>query len=620
MQEVAFTLVIDTIKHTYFSKKMAVTMRQNGLKIKFVLFTCVIILFLLIIENFITNAFQNRLLQSVVTYFQNHIDQMINEREIETKEKLNSIVKWNADFFTKTVSGYINNYAHRDIQNALKSFMDYPEIRAVQITEPDNSILASVWKNKDNLVFDVFPQNMKKEGLIVYKTDIVSTLELSLGEIIFYYSHEEINKSIAAIKKKTDEQTRQAINYINSRFRQAKYYQIIGAIFILLLLMVCIIVCLKILILKPLANITHIASELSKFDISFKVASDRQDEVGFLYESLDKMIFAFREVMLDIQSKCSLLSKTSDNLVRIASDLSGNSEEIHYDAEEIADAAVEMNANISAIANASDTMNNHTINVHSAIEHMNNNVNTVASATEEMHQTLSQIKLHAQKGKDITVTAVQMTKNTEKLIESLSKVGKEIGQVTKFIKQIAHKIDTLAINASISASKVNAVADSGFEAIAKEIKRFSIQSKESADSISIQIDAMKEISFDVIQFINNLATMIQDINISAKEIFMSIDQQSLASQEIASSAVQAHAVTREIKDNMSHLASSSDDVNQRTSIIAQSSNVVTQNIQRVGLKISDNNSISQNILKAANELTIFSDEFQQIVSQFKLSK
>jgi len=602
----------------------ALNMKNNGLKVKFVCSICGIILFLLILGNLLIITFQNQMMQSVIDYFQHHMDQMISDRKIEKIALLQQNIEWNADVFSRSISSHVFNYNMNDIEKSLKSFMKYPEMRAIFIYDIDGSVLAFGLKKQADIHVDLLPspphpnpKNFTINNFALYKTSITYDNQ-KFGEIFFYYSYKEINNQILLLKQKANEKISQTIDNVNSSFRHAKYYQIIGSIFVVVLLIFFIVICLNILIIKPLQKITHIAQELSQFDISNNVDTDRQDEIGFLFDSINKMILSFRHIMVDIQSKCSLLSQTSKNLVNISSNLIENAKEIHHDSEKIASDAVAMRSNISLIANASDIMNNNTNHVHSRIDNMNENIVTVAAATEEMSQSMYTIRANAQKGKDITISAVQLSNNTEKLVESLAQGAKEIGSVTNFIKRIAHKTETLSINANIIASGTYNQSSNGFEPIAKEIRRFSMQSKESADSITIQIGSIKKISFDVIQYIYNFNRMIQDINDSAEEIFMSIDQQNIASQEIASNAAQANASTSEIKQAMTDLNASSDDVNHLTSIINDSSNAITQSIQRIGLKISDNYSISQNILNAAEEVKDFSIGFQEIVSKFKI--
>lgn len=591
---------------------------KNGLKPKFVLSTCVIMLCLLIVGNLIIITFQDNMLKSVVNFFQNQIDQMINERRIVELKNLDKNVKWNADIFTRSIATYVNNYALEDIQHSLKGFMGYPEMRVVSIYETDGSVLFNAWKKESTIVYEALPDHYHLDNLIVYQTTMISIYDEKLGSISFYYSYNEINKTIASIKKVAHEKTRKTIQNINNSFQKAKVYIVMGSIWAVFLLIISIIICLDRLIIKPLQNITHIAGELSTLDISFNINTKRQDEIGLLYNAIDKMIIAFRDMMLDIQSKCSLLSQTSDNLVNIASTLSGNSKKLHLDSENISTAAVDMNANIAMIADASKTMNHNTTLVQSAIENMNNNINTVASATEEMSQSMNMVRTNAQKGKDITVTAVQMMKKTEDLISSLTNVTKEIENITQLIKRIAHKTDMLAINASISASETGTQSNNGFVAIATEIKRFSLQSRESANTISIRIETMKQIFEDVVNFINNINHMIKEINVSSEDIFISVNQQSVASQEIASNAVQANSFTKEIKKEMLTLATNSEDVNQRASIIAERSNGITQNIQGIDSRISNNYLISKEIHKSAEDINDFSIGFKEIISEFKL--
>jgi len=594
-------------------------MNRNSLKVQFVLVICGITFCLLTLGNILIISSQKSILNSVINIFQNQIDQMISERNDAEKKILNKNVKWNADIFCKSIATYVYDYAIEDVNKALQSFISYPEMHAIKINENDNSLIASVYKESDNIFSDDLSSTFNDSDYIVYNNKMSFDKNTDLGTISFYYSYNEIDKKMDEIKKIALNKTKKTIDEIHKSTNKKMYYQLAGSIFILLLLIVLITISMNILIIKPINHITHIAENLSNLDISFNVNSNRKDEIGFLFYAIDKIIQSFRKIIFEMQLKCNHLSQTSINLVEIASSLSKNSKEINHETEKVTSSAIDMNSDISMIASSAEQMKNNTYEVQSTIENMSNNIDVVANSVEDMSVSMNQIRNNAQQGKDVTINAVKKAESAEILINSLTKVAMEIGDVIKMIKQLGHKIDTLAINAGIEAASHKS-SGKGFEVISKEIKRFATQSKKSAEKIAVRIKTVKEIADDVVIFVNNITDIIQNISVSVDQIFNSIDQQSFAAQQIASNAVEANTFTQVMKQNMSDLSINSKDVERRASNIVNCSDEVTNNIQRISSNISDNYSITKDIKVSAQEINNFIYEFKEIVSKFKISE
>ena len=593
-------------------------MSRKSLKFKFIISICGIVFSLLIIGNIMIITFQNSILNIVIIMFQNQIEKMINNRKNADIESLNKNIIRSANIFSKSISNDINNYAFEDINNSLKNFINFSEMQAIKICENDNSLMVTAYKTPDIKISDHLPSDYNLKNYIVYKNNVLFEDEI-IATIWFYYSDQKIIELIKSIKNEENNILHKTINNIRRKINKIIYYQIVGIFIVILLLIICIIVCLNILVLRPIDRITQIAEGLSNFDLSlFNVTIKRKDEIGFLYSSIEKMIQAFRSIILEIQLKSTLLTQTSDSLVSIASKLSKNSKKIKNEADNVASATVDMNSSISTIASETEQMNNNTKNTQASINNMSNNINVVANSIEEMVVSMNQIKNNAQQGKDVTTNALKMTKHAENLINTITAVAKDIGIVTKIIKQIAKKTDILAINTSIEASLLNEESGQGFRVISNEIKRFATQSKKFAEEISINIDNMKQISIDIIDFITNITEIVQKINISEEQIFLNIDQQNFAAQKIASNAVQSSFFAKNMKQNIYELTIGFNDVKGSTSTIADRSNDVTNNIQEISIKISDNYSITRDIHKAAEKINNYAFEFKDIVSTFKL--
>ncbi|KZL91043.1 PocR ligand-binding domain-containing protein [Clostridium magnum] len=147
---------------------------------------------------------------------------------------------------------------------------------------------------------------------------------------------------------------------------------------------------------------------------------------------------------------------------------------------------------------------------------INNGLSQISSAVEEVSMS------------SINVSENQHSLNSE--IDDIQKTSVEIYEILGFIKQIADQTKMLGLNAAIEAAR-SGESGRGFSVVAKEIRKLSDNSKQTAIKISelmsnIQ-DSIKitvETSNYTLNATENQSSAIQEINASVEEV-LSITQQ-----------------------------------------------------------------------------------------------
>ncbi len=224
--------------------------------------------------------------------------------------------------------------------------------------------------------------------------------------------------------------------------------------------------------------------------------------------------------------------------------------------------------------------------VAAAAEEATVNVQTVAAATEELGMSVTEISNQINRAADISGKASARTQEAEKQVKELAEASLRIGEVVKLINDIADQTNLLALNATIEAARAGD-AGRGFAVVASEVKSLANQTAKATEDITVQIAAIQSETKNVVTAIDEIGTVIGEVNDIAGAIAASSEQQNEATNEIARNAQEAATGTQQVS---THII----EVQQATSSMAS------------GI---------QDVLSAAQELETLSTDLRTVVEE-----
>jgi methyl-accepting chemotaxis protein len=264
---------------------------------------------------------------------------------------------------------------------------------------------------------------------------------------------------------------------------------------------------------RPLLNIIGNINELSEGNLTTQVDSvllKREDEIGVLANSTQKLT--------------SQLSQVVENISASANQLAAAGEELNTSSQELSTGA---NQQASSVEEVSSSMEQMTSN----IEQNNDNAQQTNKIATDAYQKMSKVQEASQK----SVLAVR-----------------DIADKISIITDIAFQTNLLALNAAVEAARAGEHGR-GFAVVAAEVRKLAERSRLAANEIN-------EISKSSLR-------ITEESGILLKEILPDINKTAKLVEEIAASSVeqrqgtiQINSAIQELNNNTQYNASASEEL------------------------------------------------------------
>ena len=408
----------------------------------------------------------------VEDYNREHRDKlgvMLENRAAEEKAALRDNVRFNAEILAGTVAIHLYNYDETEMRKALRLFLDYPEVLAVEVLEETGAAFAAVWKQGD------VPHNGKAlpagEDFAAHLQSEVSLLrnETELGMLRVYYSSAPLTARIEALKQRAMAESERFYAHSQARLEQTVIRQIAGIALITLALVISLMLLLRYLVHKPLVLLSNVADHLVRFDLTKRLPRRRADEVGRLFAALDSMVSAFRAALenaqhtaVQVSSSAAELSAASRQQEAVLSNQIASIRQVGQTVAEISRDSRELAA-------------------------------TVQNSTGTAHETAE----FANQGKTGLVRMENAIRNMEqasKLVSQRLQIIHEkadnITAVVTTITKVAEQTNLLSLNAAIEAEKAGEYGR-GFTVVAREIRRLADQTAVATLDIEHMVTEMQ---------------------------------------------------------------------------------------------------------------------------------
>lgn len=314
---------------------------------------------------------------------------------------------------------------------------------------------------------------------------------------------------------------------------------------------------------RPLGMVIEQMALLAKggADLTFRISSDRRDEIGELGKHLNQFL----------ESLGIIMGRLADGSVKLAS------------------ASAELRANGAEMSKGAESQLSQVLKTSSAMEEMSSSIQEVSKNAKVTADSAIAASNLAREGSEKLRTTLIGIEAVDESIRKLNLRTQEIGRVVQLIGGIAAQTNILALNAAIEAARAGEHGR-GFDVVAEEIRKLAQRTTESTGEISAVIEEIQQETGHAAKMMETGANMAREAGQTLGDIVEGIVSTTDMVGMISGAAAQQAKTSEEIADAF-------------------------QKIAQVSQQSADS---SKESTKAMMDLVDLSSQLKEITGQFKI--
>ncbi len=345
------------------------------------------------------------------------------------------------------------------------------------------------------------------------------------------------------------------------------------ACFVLALFTLFIFVSQNISISRALKKVTQILELVSNGDLSQRmpVSNNKNDE--------------FNRLALNINQACENLGKLVKGVQHSSHALASNANELNSGLDDLVASQHDVVGQTQVLASATEEVSVTTQEVSSSLD-------LVVQVSEKSSES-------AQEGATIITSAIDSIEDIGKIlgsaathINALEDASSKVDSVMDIINGIAEQTNLLALNAAIEAARAGEQGR-GFAVVADEVRSLAVRTVDAVAEIPGTIETMKKESAEVIQYIGQSESSMQqgrekghEAMEALKLITEQVTEATEQTEQISSSIKELAATSQSMADSMSQISSSMSTIEENNTQLREASSLVDE---RSGVLIKECN-------------------------------
>ncbi|MCT6915799.1 MAG: methyl-accepting chemotaxis protein [Bacillus wiedmannii] len=352
--------------------------------------------------------------------------------------------------------------------------------------------------------------------------------------------------------------------------------------------------------LAPLRDLREGLRRVGEGDLSIKL-EERPDDIGIINAYFNNTIEKFKGIIDKVKQTAEQVSSSSQ-------ELSVSTKENSMAVQGIVSSIVELRAGVQSQETSVPKYLSIVYKMEDKMEEITNIAKQMAKESEGM-------KHHSVKGNGVieqTINQMNIIQNAvqdlSSIIHSLETRSKEISDIVNVITGISNQTNSLALNASIEASRAEATGK-GF-AVVDEVRKLAEQTEASAKDIAKLIGETQVETEEAVVSIQKASKEVE----SGIKLFQS---SGAFFEKISKSAQSVTSQVRVVSSNSSDILQSSQNIVRVVNELSLTANKYANSSNNIEESMKEQEMSVQDIAELASSLSWLSQELQELIGEFK---
>jgi|GEM_PF-5223915 len=339
---------------------------------------------------------------------------------------------------------------------------------------------------------------------------------------------------------------------------------------------------LKVLLMKPLAQVTERVHDIAEGDgdLTQRLAFQKENEMGTMAQGID-----------------SFLGKLQ-NLIRTMSErfgkLEGTLSVIGDGSEQMVKAAETMGKKSESAAKGAGDVSREVTQVTAHLGTLQSQIQAISTSMNEFNSSIAEVSRSAAIESKKSQEADALTEVAQNSVTGLSEMVQSITKILDTIRGISNQTRLLALNATIEAASAGE-AGKGFAVVASEVKDLAKRTADSTEGIQKLIQTIEAQMSDAVNAITVVRSQVREMKEASLNVSASMQEQAVTMQDVTSRITEANHLTSTANAAMIRSDNLIHSVTQNIAELDQAVQTVETEVRRSRQGITDANGISHEV-------------------------